>query len=94
MSNKRVSDMSDDEIREMAGVSTSRVASDLDWPVARRAIDTAISRARREIEATVENTLHELGEVGKRAAATILMDVQDALDDIDQTVPPEEDDGN
>lgn len=66
--------------------------SDLDWPAARRAIDVSIERARREIEATVENTLHELGEVGKRAAATILMDVQDALDDIDQTIPPAEDD--
>ena len=67
---------------------------DLDWPAARRAIDTAIHRARGEIQATVENALHELGEVGKRAAATILIEVQDRLDDIDQTVPPEEDDGN
>ena len=40
---------------------------DLGWPAARRAIDTAIERARREIEMTVEATLQELGAVGKRA---------------------------
>jgi hypothetical protein len=65
---------------------------DLDWPAARRAIDTAIERARREIEMTVEGTLAELGDVGRRAAALILDQVQDSLDDIDQTIPPEEDD--
>ena len=65
---------------------------DLDWPAARRAIDTAIERARREIEMTVEGALCELGEVGKRAEAAIRSQVQDSLDDIDQTIPPEDDD--
>lgn len=68
------------------------MASDLDWPAARKAIDTAIERARIEIERTVEGALYELGEVGKRAEAVILSQVQDSLDDIDQTIPPEEDD--
>ena len=66
--------------------------TDLDWPAARRAIDTAIERARREIEMTVEATLQELGAVGKRAEEVILSQVQDSLDDIDQTIPPEDND--
>jgi hypothetical protein len=61
---------------------------DLDWPAARRAIDTAISRARREIEITVRDTLDDY----PRAAAAILDQVRDSLDDIDQTIPPAEDD--
>jgi hypothetical protein len=65
---------------------------DLGWPAARRAIDTAIERARREIEMTVEATLQELGAVGKRAEEVILSQVQDSLDDIDQTIPPEDND--
>jgi hypothetical protein len=61
---------------------------DLDWPAARRAIDTAISRARREIEITVRDTLNDL----PRTAAAILDQVRDSLDDVDQTIPPAEDD--
>ena len=67
--------------------------SDFDWPSVREAIDTAINRARREIESTVVCALQDLGEVGKRAEAVILEQVQDSLDDIDQTIPPEDDDG-
>ena len=62
--------------------------TDLDWPAARRAIDTAIRRARREIEITVRDTLNDL----PRTAAVILGQVKDSLDDIDQTIPPAEDD--
>jgi hypothetical protein len=91
VSNKRVSEMTDEEIREMAGASTRPAASDPGWPATRRSIDTAIERARREIKLTVENTLYDLGTVGKRKAEAILASVQDALDDIDQTIPPEED---
>jgi len=66
--------------------------SDLDWPSVRRAIDIAISRARAEIESTVICALAEVGEVGKRAGDSIMDQVQDSLDDIDQTIPPEDDD--
>ena len=66
--------------------------SDFDWPSVREAIDTAINRARREIRSTVICALQDLGEVGKRAEAVILEQVQDSLDDIDQTIPPEDDD--
>jgi hypothetical protein len=65
---------------------------DLDWPAARTAIDTAISRARREIQLTVEGALEDLGAHGRRIEAAILEQVQDSLDDIDQTIPPAEDD--
>lgn len=81
-----MSDMTDDEIRAMAGVVPG-----LDWPAARRSIDTAIERARREITTTVHDALDELGEVGRRKAEFILTQVADSLDDIDQTIPPEED---
>ncbi len=67
--------------------------SDFDWPSVREAIDTAINRARREIRSTVVCALQDLGEVGKRAEAVILEQVQDSLDDIDQTIPPGDDDG-
>lgn len=70
----------------------SETTSELDWPAARKAIDTAIDRARREIQITVENVLYDLGTVGKRASEAILSQVQDSLDDIDQTIPPEDDD--
>lgn len=63
-----------------------------DWPAAREAIDTAISRARREIQATVENALEDLGAHGRRIEAVILSQVKASLDDIDQTIPPEDDD--
>lgn len=66
---------------------------DLDWPAARAGIDTAIARARREITVTVHDALDEFGEVGRRKAEFILAQVQDSLDDIDQTIPPETDDG-
>jgi F0F1-type ATP synthase membrane subunit b/b' len=66
---------------------------DLDWPAARSAIDTAIEQARIEIERTVVDALADLGRVGKDAETVILSQVQDSLDDIDQAVPPEEDDG-
>ena len=62
-----------------------------DWAAARRSIDTAIARARIDIERTVEGALAKLGEVGKRIEGVILAQVQDSLDDIDQTIPPEED---
>lgn len=65
---------------------------DLDWPAARRSIDVAIERARIDIERTVEGALAELGAAGKRIEADILAQVTDSLDDIDQTVPPEDDD--
>lgn len=66
---------------------------DLDWPGARRAIDTAIARARREIETVVHEALSDVPFVtGKCAAVAILTQVKDSLDDIDQTIPPEEDD--
>ena len=69
------------------------MASDLDWPAARRGIDTAIGRARHEIEVVVKEALGDLPiAVGKRAAEAILAQVKDSLDDIDQTIPPEEDD--
>ena len=67
--------------------------SDLDWPSVRGAVDIAMDRARREIRSTVVCALQDLGEVGKRAEAVILEQVQDSLDDIDQTIPPEDDDG-
>ena len=66
--------------------------SDFDWPSVREAIDIAMDRARREIRSTVICALQDLGEVGKRAEAVILEQVQDSLDDIDQTIPPEDDD--
>jgi hypothetical protein len=95
VSNKRFSEMTHEEIREMACVSTSRVASDLDWPAARQAIDTAICRARREIGIVVREALGDLpAAAGARAANAILAQVKESLDDIDQTIPPEEgDDG-
>jgi hypothetical protein len=69
------------------------MASDLDWPAARRAIDTAIHRARGEIRIVVIEALGDLPIAdGKRAANAILAQVKDSLDDIDQTIPPEEDD--
>jgi hypothetical protein len=92
VSDKKVSDMTDDEIRAMAGVRMSRAAVDPDWPATRRAIDASIARARREIGTAVENELYDLGDTGRRKAAAILGVVEECLDDIDQTVPPEEDD--
>jgi hypothetical protein len=69
------------------------MASDLDWPAARRAIDTAIHRARGEIGIVVREALGDLpAAAGARAANAILAQVKDSLDDIDQTIPPEEDD--
>jgi hypothetical protein len=70
---------------------------DMDWPAARRSIDIAISRARREIEITVRDALGGLdrlgiGRLGREATTAILAQVQDSLDDIDQTIPPAEDD--
>lgn len=65
-----------------------------DWPAARKAIDTAISRARREIQITVEDALGSWGldAVSRQCIGeTILNQVQDSLDDVDQTIPPEED---
>jgi len=66
--------------------------SDFDWSSVRGAVDIAMDRARREIRSTVICALQDLGEVGKRAEAVILEQVQDSLDDIDQTIPPEDDD--
>jgi hypothetical protein len=73
--------------------------ADMDWPAARRSIDVAISRARREIMITVNDAFSDLerncnlGRIGKsRATTAILAQVRDSLDDIDQTVPPAEDD--
>ena len=67
--------------------------SDFDWSSVRGAVDIAMDRARREIRSTVICALQDLGEVGKRAEAVILEQVQDSLDDIDQTLPPGDDDG-
>jgi len=97
MSDKNVSDMTDDEIRAMAGVRATPVAPDPDWPAARAAIDTAISRARREIQETVLDALRPwvAGIAADSIEEQILSQVKDSLDDIDQTVPPaEDDDGN
>jgi hypothetical protein len=63
-----------------------------DWAATREAIDVAISRARVVIERAVTDALDDLGRVGSEAAAAILGQVQDSLDDIDQTIPPESDD--
>ncbi len=68
------------------------MATDLDWQAVREVIDIAIDRARRDIRIVAKSALYELGEVGKRAEAVILEQVQDSLDDIDQTIPPEDDD--
>ena len=91
---KNVSDMSGDEIRAMAGACTSPAAPGPDWPDTRRAIDAAIARARREIKAVVAR--EAIGGLsiagGELAAEAILKQVTASLDDIDQTVPPEEDD--
>lgn len=73
-------------VREKAG----------DWAAAREAIDISIGRARQEIQAAVDDALGELAPHGvhiARAEAVILSQVQDSLDDIDQTIPPEDDDG-
>jgi hypothetical protein len=67
--------------------------SDLDWPAARKAIDTAIERARREIATAVRIALGDLSPAdAKHIGGAILQHVQDSLDDVDQTIPPEEDD--
>ena len=65
---------------------------DTDWPATRRAIDTVISRARREIQTVTDDALADLGRTGQAIGAVILSQVQDSLDDIDQTIPPGEDD--
>ena len=51
--------------------------SDFDWSSVRGAVDIAIDRARAEIRSTVICALQDLGEVGKRAEAVILEQVQD-----------------
>jgi hypothetical protein len=93
VSDKNVSDMTDDEIRAMAGVSTSPANPGLsDWPATREAIDVAIQRAREDTESAVRDALGDLGETGRKIAGVILGQVQDSLDDIDHTIPPESDD--
>jgi hypothetical protein len=94
MPDKNFSDMTDDEVRELAGASTSRVTPDPDWPATRAAIDTAISRARREIQETVLDALRPwvAGIAADSIEEQILSQVKDSLDDIDQTIPPAEDD--
>ena len=64
------------------------------WPATRKAIDTSIERARRELDLTVRGTLWDLGTIGHTRAERILAAVKDSLDDIDQTIPAEDDDGN
>ena len=54
----------------------------LDWPAARKAIDSAMERARREIRIVVSEALGELPIAdGKRAADAILAQVKDDDDD-------------
>ena len=60
------------------------------WVAAAR---KSVERARRDIrQAVTRSELSTMGGFGERIIAEILDVVQDSLDDIDQTIPPEEDD--
>ena len=42
-----------------------------------------LAKSRQNLEFAVENTLYDLGPLGKRKAREILAEVQDELDDIE-----------
>jgi hypothetical protein len=64
--------------------------AETDWVAASR---KSVERARRDIkQAVARSELGTMGGFGERIIAEIWSVVQDSLDDIDQTIPPEEDD--
>jgi hypothetical protein len=77
---------------KVPGSSMDIPQSAIDWQAAAHA---AVQRARQKIQEATVQALHDVpGLAAESAEEQILSEVQDCLDDIDQTIPPGEDAGS
>ena len=70
--------------RVLAAARPHLVAGERQWQAAAH---VSVQRARQQIRDATQRALDDFGEPGRRAEALILAEVQDCLDDIDQTIP-------